>query len=979
MRSRSVVLVGFLVLASLRSVWAADDLSRFIGRPVASITVDAGGRTAADEVLSLVIVQKGAPLDLDAVRASVRSLVTVGRFESVEVLATDGADGVAIVFKVLARRAISDVIFTGDTGLSADDLSNRVHQQYGVIPATVRPEAIVRTVTSILQDEGYLGATAQATVVDGPTPDRANLSVTVQAGHRAVIRTLKVTGQSTLSTAMVELRTGASVGAPYRRRAIDDALVKLRDSLRGESFYGAEASVESDTASADGTAVDLVLHVDAGPKVLGPFFTGDPPPPGNINDLVPMKTEHSADDDLLDDARARIEALLRRDGYRDARAPYTKTPTPQGLDVSFAIARGALYRVGHVTVKGNDTLPTEIVTRLLGVTEGAPYSQVRVLLGKMALEAEYTRRGYYKEIVTPAVTDGGQPGSGSTLVDVAFTIVEGPAARITEVVFEPATPQVPALDLRTAMRSRSGDPYVVATSGIDRATLETLYHDRGFPNAQVKITPSEAGEPTSIRLTVAIDEGPQIFVQDIRVIGNHRVDTPAILDAMVLKPGQPLGAADIQRSRQHVQESFGLRSVSIVSEPVFSDDKRAHVIVSVEEAPATTISWGGGLLVDSRQVIDEAGGPTTQHFDFGPRGSVEVTRQNLGGRNRAIDFFARVGVRSNPNVDGDPFGFIDYLGQTRYDEHRLFQLPLDLSFGASVERDVQTNFNYYRQILKTEAIYRASRHVAVTGGYALEFTQLFDNLNTIPEDEQLQIDRRFAQVRLSILSSGVLWDRRNDPIAPTNGALMSANVDVAPKAIGSEVGFAKTLLQISGYRALDDGRRFVAAARAELGLAHGFDQQAFLDASGNPVLDQNGQPIFVAGLPASERFYAGGGSTVRGFSEDVLGVPQILTPDGFSLGGNGLVVLNLELRTRLFTLGSKYDVGIVTFADAGNVFLNASNVSLTQLRGTLGFGARVNSPIGPVRLDFGFKLTRLEFNNKLEPGWTFHLSVGQAF
>jgi len=275
--------------------------------------------------------------------------------------------------------------------------------------------------------------------------------------------------------------------------------------------------------------------------------------------------------------------------------------------------------------------------------------------------------------------------------------------------------------------------------------------------------------------------------------------------------------------------------------------------------------------------------------------------------------------------------------------------------------------------------YQASRHVSVSGQYQLQFTKVFDQ--SIPTDEQLTIDREFPQVRLSTLSGSVLWDRRNDPIAPSNGTLASADLEVAPRALGSEVGFVKTLLQLSGYRAIDDAHRFVVAARAEVGLAHGFATQELTDPAGNAVLDPStGQPVFVAALPASERFYSGGGSSVRGFDQDVLGVPLIITNDGLSLGGNGLVVLNLELRTRVGRVFGR-DFGVVTFVDGGNVFLNASDTSLTALRGTTGFGFRYNSPLGPIRLDYGFKFTRLPFGTSgvLEPGWTWHLSVGEAF
>jgi len=983
MRASIVFLTGILTLGAARAVAAPDDISAFVGRTVATIEVVDAGRPAAPEVRSLVVLNEGTPLSLEAVRLSVQSLVTVGRFESVDVSAASApADRVAVVFSVVPRRPVDDVLFTGDTGLPSDDLHHLVLQQFGAIPTSIRPETMQRTVTSLLQDEGYLAPKVSASIAEAAKPGHAVIAVSVDAGVRATITALTITGTSPLTRAMIMADTGAAEGVPYRRRAIDDALVKLREDLRNERYYQAEAFVQSDPVSADGASVALTLHVDAGPKVFGPFFTGDPRPPGKIEDLVPMALDHAADEDLLDDAQTRLQLLLQRDGYRDAKASYTRTLTDQGLVVTFDIARGPYYRVGDVTVTGNAGLPRDVVTRLFAVSRGQPYSTDRMAAGGAAIRQEYLKRGYFNVKVTAQSSEpgGAAPRSGS-VVDVNLSVVidEGPQAHFADIVFQPETLHVPIADLRRAMRSKTGDPYVKATTAVDQAALETLYRDRGFPTAQVKVTSTPGDDDRAMALTVAIDEGPQIFVQDIRVIGNHRVDTPAILETLTIHAGGPLGAAAVQKSRQDVQAEFGFRTVSIDDEPVLNDDSRRHVIVTVDEAPATTIAWGGGILVDRRPVADTPGGPSTQHLDIGPRGSFEVSRQNLGGRNRVLDFFTRLGVRSNPNIDGNPFSFVDYLVQTQYSEHRAFQLPVDLTFSASSERDVQTDFNYIRQVLKTEALFRATRHVTVTGQYALQFAQLFDQ--SIPEDQQLLIDRRFAQVRLSVLSSSVLWDRRNDPIAPSNGTLTSADFEVAPKAIGSEVGFVKTLFQLSGYHAIDTGRRFVGAARLELGLAHGFSRDTLKDAHGNDVLDpETGLPIIVAPLPASERFYAGGGSTVRGFNEDVLGVPALITNQGLSLGGNGLVVLNLELRTRVARIGGK-DLGVVTFVDGGNVFPNPSDISLTQLRGTVGFGFRYNSPLGPIRLDYGFKLTRLPFGTSgtLEPRWTWHLSVGEAF
>jgi outer membrane protein insertion porin family len=133
-------------------------------------------------------------------------------------------------------------------------------------------------------------------------------------------------------------------------------------------------------------------------------------------------------------------------------------------------------------------------------------------------------------------------------------------------------------------------------------------------------------------------------------------------------------------------------------------------------------------------------------------------------------------------------------------------------------------------------------------------------------------------------------------------------------------------------------------------------------------------------LPGSERFFAGGDTTVRGFAFDQLGVrhdPFDETTDtvdssNYPSGGSGLVVLNGELRV---PLGGSF--GVVGFLDSGNVFKYARQIDLAQLRSAAGVGVRYKSPIGPIRVDLGFKLGRQPGQN--ESLTALHISLGQAF
>lgn len=154
----------------------------------------------------------------------------------------------------------------------------------------------------------------------------------------------------------------------------------------------------------------------------------------------------------------------------------------------------------------------------------------------------------------------------------------------------------------------------------------------------------------------------------------------------------------------------------------------------------------------------------------------------------------------------------------------------------------------------------------------------------------------------------------------------------------------------------------MVAFGARVGAAHGFER----------IKDD----LVVSDLPASERFFAGGDTSVRGFSLDRVGNEETISATGFPLGGNSVVILNGELRMRL--AGALQGVG---FIDAGNVFPLASDLSVTDLRPAAGFGVRINTDFGPIRMDLGFNLDPQQFREDLprERRTVFHISIGQAF
>ena len=263
----------------------------------------------------------------------------------------------------------------------------------------------------------------------------------------------------------------------------------------------------------------------------------------------------------------------------------------------------------------------------------------------------------------------------------------------------------------------------------------------------------------------------------------------------------------------------------------------------------------------------------------------------------------------------------------------------------------------------------------VSLGYSLNTTHVFDQDPSLIDVPQTEIDRAFPQVRLSSFSVADLGAIRATIYlgsSRSTGFFLSADGDVSRRApSGPKSAMRRRICRDSFYKNLRTALRLVLAGSARLGLADPFPRPAPPD-----TFDSNGNLVTtISELPASERFFAGGDTTVRGYAVDTVGVPATLTPDtGVPFGGDSTIILNGELRVPIYG-----PVGGVFFMDGGNVFPKVSDLDVTDLRGSIGTGVRVKSPVGPIRFDIGFKLDRRVIGGRLEPAYAIHFSIGQAF
>ncbi len=967
---------GVALLLSLPARAHADILD-YLGKPIASVRFLVEGRRVDDGVLRGVVETRvGDALSMRLVRESVAHLASLDRFENVVVHADADGEHVALTYELTPVHLIEVVEFAGMPGAAGLDrgrLRRDFEDRFGPAPPRETAAEIAQLVLEALRVRGYLGARVTPRVETRHDPDLAQLTLQIEPGDRARLRAIAVEESSGVPRGALLDRLDIRPGDPYQPEEMSARIEAYLNDRRRAGHYEARVSLEARFEDAD-RLVDLSLSASDGPRIRV-RFAGDPVPSGNLDDLVPVTRENAADQDLLEDSTIRIEEHLRGLGYRDATAPYTIQEAAGERLITFTVRRGARYRVAAVEIAGNVTVPLEELRPLVRLRPGQPFDPALLDADASAVQDLYRVRGFAAATVRAAMDSaaGAPPVSGETAVAVLMLITENVQTIVGDVTID-GLATVSETELLPAVSLAPGRPFVLSQMAIDRDALEQSLRSRGYQRASVAAEPRLSADGTRADVVFQVREGPRIRVDDVLIVGNRRTRIETIAREVTLAPGDPLDGTALLESQRRLAALGLFRRVRITA--LAHDDEDARdLLVSVEEAPATTVGYGGGIE-GGQQTTTEPGGTAGERLEIAPRAFFEIGRRNLFGKNRSVSLFTRISLRSDEQESkAARFGFVEYRVLGTFREPRVFGSLADAFLSTTIEQQRRPSFNFARRAFSAEIARAFGSAFAASGTYQIQRTELFDQADT--EDARL-IDRLFPQVRLSSFATSVVRDRRDDQLGPTRGHYASANLQLAARRVGSEVGFVRSFLTGQWFRRLPGDLRAVIATSARLGLAHGFPRGvARLDADGAPSVGPDGQPVVdvVEDLPASERFFAGGDTTVRGFALDQLGSPGTLDADGFPLGGNAVAIFNAELRLPLFG-----GLGVVGFLDAGNVFARTSDLDLGELRGAVGFGVRYASPVGPIRLDLGFKTDRRQLASGRREGLTaLHISLGQAF
>ena len=921
------------------------------GQPVAQIQVLDGNLDPVTEHLPPLALKPGAVFDFPAERESVRTLYATGDYSNIRVAATPAANGLDVDF-IVTRDYYNNVIRMD--GLKepptepAAQAALRLNLGEPFRESSVKDG--VERLEDTLHEEGLFQAKVTYDLAPHPETRQMDVNVHVSPGPRARLGTITLENQTPDTTAQL-LKKSKIPGknAQLTSQRLTRGTDRIRAFLVNQGYLGATAQATVGTYDAASNQVPVTLAVTAGPRVQIEV-NGARLSKRTLRTLLPIYSERAVDEDLLQEGRRNIRDYFQRQGFFNADVQVaSREANGQGERfIDYQINRGERYRLLGIGFTGNQYFTRPLLMDRLQLQTAAfasngRFSQQLMRADTDSIQNLYQSNGFRNVEVTSEVHD--QSVGKKNNLYVIFHITEGAQTRIAGLQID-GNRSIPTDDLLGVIGSTENQPYSEAGVASDRNNVLAYYYNDGFPQARFQEEVQDDTEPNRVRLAYHIVEGPRIEVAQVLLTG-YQYTRPGIISRQVeVKAQGPLRQGDAADSQRQLYNLGVFNRVQIAPQNPDGTDPDKTVVVDVREGNRYTIGYGAGFEV--QRIAGGASNPNGTILSASPRGIFEISRANMFGRAQTLTFRGRASTleyRAALTFSAD-----DFLTNRK--------LSLQLTGYAEKSQDVNT-FTSIRFEGSTQLVEKLSPSSSLLYRYFYRRVKAEDINGTI-NPEQIPL---YSQ---PTLVSGVGFtyarDRRDNPADATRGNFNTIDISDAIRSIGSSADFLRLYAQNSSFHSF--GRAFVFARSTRFGYEQTLD--------GTVAPDDPSCLVSCNTVPLPERFFAGGGSSLRGFGLNQAGPRDPVT--GFPVGGLALLAFNQELHfpMKLPLVGNR--LGGTLFYDGGNVYSDVNHITLrwkspstTDLNyfsHTVGFGVRYPTPVGPVRIDIGYQLNPARYQSE---------------
>ena len=859
---------------------------------VSSIQVRVDGEPAGPDLENLITIVPGDPYSLKAADAAAKRLFQSGLFSDVQVLKEGDAD-VHLTFLLSRKLRVRKITISAEKGIAARALKDELYALRPDGEYTVdRVRRAVVELAAALKKDGIYRASIEPRSLRVEGSPLMDVEFAIASGTRYMVAGLEISGEPGLPAAELRKRMETRPGRTYVPSVLEADIGRLKEYYSGAGYPRAEIVLEREAFDDRASTVALAVYVTSRERIR--FVIRGAKVPEDI--IRPIWEERIFEDWGLAQSEARVLTYLRSQGYIFATATSSIVKTAAETRIVHEVNRGRAYKIYDALFEGLRYFTPDVLKRELGFERSA------TLFGGLDGAKLFEMPGQIVRVYEAA-------GFLSTRVDLSFrqigpnmtaifTIDEGPQQTIARLaiggaaLFDDAT-------LRGQIESKAGGPFHQPNVRTDIDRLEAFYLNQGVRGTAVTAAVSPAGERL-FDVDFTVSEGRRVKIARIVVTGNAVTRRGTIDRELKVAEGDWARSDRILESKRGLERLGVFAEVNIEEIPVTAETE--NLVNNVREGERYYVGAGVGLETktepQSFALWDNA---------IGPRGTAEFIMGNVLGRAAQLSLVSQFSLQEKRAVAS---------WQNRY----LFGMPLQTTFNAWLEREALVSYGYDQRGVSLSGLKALGADwVALT---TLRWTSTTLYFLDVAQNE---VDRQFYPYSVTSISESLVRDKRDDSFNPGQGTFFSAVAEWAYPLFKAESNFLKLFVKYQYYTPVFRTLTFSLTGR--MGAAMGL-------------------------IPIHERFFAGGSNTFRGEPFDRLGPTD--PTSGMPVGGKAMLLFNFELGFPLFASAPALTGAV--FYDKGNVFANRKDFSFAQLEDAFGVGVRYRTPLGPLRIDFGWNL-----------------------
>lgn len=640
--------------------------------------------------------------------------------------------------------------------------------------------------------------------------------------------------------------------------------------------------------------------------------------------------------DFVDQKRVRddidaVRKLYEKRGFSEAKidsALDVDSGTNQAV-LRVIVDEGEKVRIRDIKVEGNQSIRAGEILKVMKTKKYSWWGWFHSGFLKEEELAEdierirslYDENGFSDVEVTTEI----QPSANSSDILLKVVIQEGKKYLVGDISLN-GNSILKSDQIQKALKMSKAKPFSRRGLRLDVANIQDLYFEKGYLSAQIRSESAYNETTDKVDLTYSIIENELTYVEKVLIQGNTKTKDIVIRRELRAYPGESFSGAKLKRSKERLYNLGFFEDVRFDTEPGSLPNTR-DLVVSVKESKTGEFSFGGGYSsIDS--VI----------------GFIQVRQRNFDWQNWKT--FTGAGQDLLLRFEG---GSVRTNAELSFTEPWVFGYPY--SFGFDIYRkeiNSSGSSGYNFDETKTGFDLRLGKEFTEFDKGLLMYKLEEVDISDIPDDASQALRDELGKNTTSSLALTLTHDERDNIYNPTRGVMVSGTGEVAGGFLGGDKDFTK-LYGVASTNYKNFGEN-VLELKFRAGIADAFDDSVK--------------------VPIYERYFLGGANTVRGYRERRLGPrdPSNQAP----VGGEAYWVGNIE---ETFPIYPDLIKGAVFF-DAGSLVEEIEDFGSGDVFTGVGVGARIKTPIGPVKLDMGYPLDDVQGEKKKA---RFYFSISRGF